>query len=140
MMSDSTPFDLEAAKRGEPVQTRENMPLRFEQHLPHATPSQQLIFTDPDGKIITRYVDGRLHCSGPSPYDIVMTPKPRTVLFERWAGIIEGGGYLFVRELDAERGVGLNCLYIAHLRFWSDGTVEQVQDVPDKFAAQGETK
>jgi len=73
------PFDLEAAKRGEPIQTRDGRPVRFIAHVPNAYLNQRVVvlmdraiqFTSENGYFISD--------EEKSSWDLVMAPRKRTV-------------------------------------------------------------
>ena len=73
------PFDLEAAKRGEPIVTRADHDVRFIAHVPEARLSNQVVCLH-GVQILTHFEDGRCtSCSGESSLDLFMAPKKRTV-------------------------------------------------------------
>lgn len=74
------PFDLEAAKRGERVVTRDGKEFTFGVHNPDASPSNRVIGWL-DGLVTTYRDDGCYWNSGTEcPHDLFMAPK-KTVLF-----------------------------------------------------------
>jgi hypothetical protein len=83
------PFDLEAAKRGEPIQTRDGRPAKFIAYVPEAKKSRRVIvfigslpvFRHEDGTVWTQDVD---HAS-----ELVMAPRKRTL----WLNVYVSGGH-----------------------------------------------
>ena len=73
------PFDLEAAKRGEPIVTRDGRPAKFIAHVPEANAYYQVeaLFS---GLISTYAVSGRAYPDKtPCDVDLFMAPRKRTV-------------------------------------------------------------
>ena len=71
------PFDLEAAKRGEPICTRDGTPVEFVAHLPNALAWHRVVFLQ-SGRITT--ADEQGHYTGAaSVLDLFMSPRKRTV-------------------------------------------------------------
>ena len=69
-----TPFDLQAAMRGEPIVTRTGKPVQFIAYAPRAVPHQQLV-TQLGAGIILTGIDGKYWgCGGNSPRDLFMAP------------------------------------------------------------------
>ena len=74
------PFDLEAAKAGAPIVTRDGRPAKFIAHVAEAHPSQRLLLLI-DGVVHTKFENGK-HANRPahvSPNDLLMAPVKRTV-------------------------------------------------------------
>lgn len=69
------PFDLEAAKRGEPIQTRRGEAVTFIAHCPTARPSNRVIFHYEDGVVGARYENGAFQESQGTGNDLFMTPQ-----------------------------------------------------------------
>ena len=44
MLREMKPFDLEAAKRGEPIQCRDGRPVKFIGHVPEAHDHNRIVF------------------------------------------------------------------------------------------------
>ena len=91
------PFDLEAAKRGEPIQCRDGTHAKFVAHVPDAVPSQRIIAQIRDNVGLFHETGwwGQItpHCS-----DLFMAPKKRTV----WVNLYENGwAYYGDSEYDA---------------------------------------
>jgi hypothetical protein len=72
------PFDLEAAKRGEPIMFRNGMSCKFGAFLEGAKPSSQLVVIYSNGEVRTRYANGML-CDSINGDDVVMAPRKRKV-------------------------------------------------------------
>lgn len=72
------PFDLEAAKRGEPIQTRDGTPVKFIAHVPEADQGQQVVILI-GGEIVC--FDGNGSHSGmfETELDLFMAHRKRTV-------------------------------------------------------------
>lgn len=72
------PFDLEAAKRGEPIQTREGTPVKFIAHVPEADQSRRVVVLI-GGEIVC--FDGNGSHAGvfETELDLFMAPRKRTV-------------------------------------------------------------
>lgn len=72
-------FDLDAAKRGEPIMCRDGTPARFIAHVPDAREGNRVIALIGD-MIITAYEDGSRHQRDMETFfDLFMAPKKRTV-------------------------------------------------------------
>ncbi len=74
------PFDLEAAKRGEPIQARDGRKARFIAHLPECSPSARVVALV-DGQMYALHFSecGRRSASATTHVDLFMAPKKRTV-------------------------------------------------------------
>jgi hypothetical protein len=73
------PFDLEAAKRGDPIVTRDGRPAKFIAHVPEANACYQVVALF-SGLISTYAASGHVY-SEKNPYDVdlFMAPRKRTV-------------------------------------------------------------
>ena len=71
------PFDLEAAKRGEQIVTRDGREAKFIAHVPEATSVYRVIVLVQN--IIFHVTSSGLHGDTRSPSDMFMAPKKRTV-------------------------------------------------------------
>ena len=82
------PFDLEAAKAGAPLVTRDGQPAKFIAHVAEAHPSQRLVVLI-DGGVYTKFESGGYSNSPAhvSPNDLFMAPVKRTV----WANVYGSG-------------------------------------------------
>ena len=80
------PFDLEAAKRGEPICDRNGNPVRFIAHVPEATtpPAKRVIVLALNGAISLHYENGTYTLTD-CDYDLFMATKK--VKRERWVNI-----------------------------------------------------
>ena len=74
------PFNLEAAKAGAPLVTRDGRPAKFIAHVGEAQPSQRLVVLI-DGGVYTKFESGGYSNSPAhvSPNDLFMAPVKRTV-------------------------------------------------------------
>jgi hypothetical protein len=73
------PFSLDAAKRGEPLVTRNGVSARFIAHVPEAgRPYRVLVLITGRGVPSSHYEDGRM-TANTSDADLFMAPKKRTV-------------------------------------------------------------
>ena len=72
------PFDLEAAKRGEPIQTRGGKPAKFIAHVPEATQPQQVVVLI-GNSVRARYPNGTFHKWAEDDDDLFMASRKRTV-------------------------------------------------------------
>ena len=96
------PFDLEAAKAGAPIVTRDGRPARFIAHVAEAHPSQRLLVLI-DGVVLTKFESGK-YASSPahvSDNDLFMALTKRTV----WANLYnDGAAWFLYPEADADAG------------------------------------
>lgn len=83
------PFDLEAAKRGEPIQCRNGTSVKFIAHIPEAHSAFRVIVLNPNGVVSIRNEHGRLEHVD-NPLDLMMVPKKTTY----WVNIYKCGGSL----------------------------------------------
>ena len=71
-------FNLEAAKRGEPIQTRDGQSAKFVAHVPEACPSEKIVVLV--GRHVWTYREsGAWFENGDVGPDLLMAPKKRTV-------------------------------------------------------------
>ena len=99
------PFDLQAAKAGAPIVTRDGRPAKFIAHVAEAHPNQRLLVLI-RGIVYRHFEGGRcmLNPGDESPYDLFMAPVKRTVwvnLYERRTAIwhdTEGGADEWARD------------------------------------------
>ena len=82
------PFDLQAAKAGAPIVTRDGRPAKFIAHVAEAHPNQRLLVLV-GGAVCRHFEEGRcmLNPDSESPYDLFMAPVKRTV----WVNLYEHG-------------------------------------------------
>ena len=73
------PFDLEAAKRGEPIQTRDGTPVKFIAHVPDAQEHQRMVVFF-DGAVWVVGESGNFYQNKfASNHDLFMSPRKRTL-------------------------------------------------------------
>ena len=70
-------FNLEAAKRGEPIQCRDGTPAKFIAHVPEAHPTQKIVVLLGDN-IYGYFESGQRAGIKNDPADLFMAPKKRT--------------------------------------------------------------
>lgn len=102
------PFDLEAAKAGAPLVTRDGRPAKFIAHVAEVHPSQRLLVLI-DGGVLTKFESGKCASSPAhvSDNDLFMAPVKRTV----WANVYGYGGATWHNtEKDANNGTLSNRL------------------------------
>ncbi len=92
------PFDLEAAKRGEPIVTRDGRPAKFIAHVPEANACYQVVALF-SGLISTYAASGHVY-SEKNPYDVdlFMAPRKRTV----WVNVYPPGTNCFGGAYETE--------------------------------------
>ncbi|MBU9386612.1 hypothetical protein [Burkholderia multivorans] len=74
------PFDLEAAKRGEPIVTREGIPARFIAYVPEFKDGYRFIAAVDGGDEPACFFDsGAFRQEGTHPLDLCMGPRTKTV-------------------------------------------------------------
>jgi len=79
-------FDLEAAKRGEPIVTRNGINATFIAHVPELGELHRVLYTVPNNDYaLSCTEDGRHYTNSQSGYDLFMAPKKRTV----WVNLYE---------------------------------------------------
>ena len=92
------PFNLEAAKRGDPIVTRDGRKAKFIAHVPEADPSFKLAVLI-DGEIFTFAEAGNYWSDKKdSTLDLFMAPKKRTV----WVNLFETVAYHYDSNEDAD--------------------------------------
>ena len=76
------PFDLEAAKRGEPLVTRDGRRVEFVAYVPDAGAHKVIAFL-PDEKAVTTFTDTGRYCAGyeDSCRDLFMGTKPKRTVW-----------------------------------------------------------
>lgn len=100
------PFDLEAAKAGAPLVTRDGRPAKFIARVVEARPSQRLLVLI-GGVVLSIFENGK-YASSPSDVsdkDLFMAPKTRTV----WLNLYNihpsrGRGYFYPSQEEADEG------------------------------------
>ena len=99
------PFNLEAAKRGEPIQTRDGREAKFVAHVPEAIESQRIVVML-SGSLFTMFETGLCSSSGVEyADDLFMAPKKRTVwvnLYEYTKASNRFDAYAYVSEALAD--------------------------------------
>ena len=96
------PFDLEAAIRGEPIQTRKGEPARFIAHVPEAATYKVAALIN-EG--IETFTEEGTHCKGrETGFDLFMAPRNRTVWVNLYAHLsgVNNFGYFYRSEDDAD--------------------------------------
>jgi len=74
------PFDLEAAKRGDPIVTREGTEAKLIAYVPELGELHRVLYTVPNNDYaLSCTEDGRHYTNSQSGYDLFMAPKKRTV-------------------------------------------------------------
>ncbi|MFT4118711.1 hypothetical protein [Bradyrhizobium sp.] len=75
------PFDLEAAKRGDALVTRDGRKARFIAHTPEARePSRVVAFVE-GAPNITTYAENGRYCTIDHTHDLFMAPKPKRTIY-----------------------------------------------------------
>lgn len=69
------PFDLEAAKRGEPIVNRKGDTVKFIAHVPEATLESRVLTVNDDGVINCNYENGKCIHDWESEEDLFMASK-----------------------------------------------------------------
>ena len=96
------PFDLEAAKRGEPLITRDGVEAHFIAHTDKVTGAYKVL-TLINGSWHSFTEQGKRHSGGISTLDLFMAPKKRTV----WLNLYDihpshGSGYFYPSQEEAD--------------------------------------
>ena len=80
------PFDLEAAKRGEPIITRDGTPVEFIAHVPNALMLHRVVFLE-IGRIATADEQGSHtgDTGSPTAVDLFMAPRKVTLWLNLYA-------------------------------------------------------
>lgn len=73
------PFDLEAAKRGEPIISRAGVPHKFIAHVPEATEINRVVTLTSGGDIRVNMENGTISVNAQSTNDLFMATKKRTI-------------------------------------------------------------
>lgn len=98
------PFDLEAAKRGEPIITRDGVGAHFIAHTDKVTGAYKVMAVV-NGEWYSFTEQGKRHPGGMSLVDLFMAPKTRTV----WLNLYDihpshGSGYFYPSQEEADEG------------------------------------
>ena len=92
-------FNLEAAKRGEPIQTRDGQSAKFIAHVPEAQEHQRMVVFF-DGAVWVVGESGNFYQNKfASNHDLFMSPKKRTV----WVNIYGTSATVYCSEQDADK-------------------------------------
>ena len=73
------PFDLEAAKSGKSLVTRNGESVRFAAHIPFASNDMRVVVVRPSGKILSYFEDGKYFPYQENRLDLFMGTAKRTV-------------------------------------------------------------
>src|SRR6056297_3034805 len=93
------PFNLEAAKRGEPIVCRDGTPAKFVAHVPEAKGSNKVIALA-DKLVFTCFENGSRSLFGDeTSTDLFMAQKKRTV----WINIYGTSATVYCSEQDADK-------------------------------------
>ena len=102
------PFDLEAAKRGEPICNRYSEDCVFITHVPDANPEYRVVALTPSKEVYCFDETGSYYCDvSESRHDLFMAPRKRTV----WVNLYEEGKFANHHENEEsanERADGTN--------------------------------
>lgn len=103
------PFDLEAAKRGEPIVTRDGRPAKFIAHVPELSGPYKILTLIGEG-LQTHTEDGLDVPKSTCPSDLFMAPKKVT----RYVNLYNGGEAVWHEtETDAKRNANSECIAVA---------------------------
>ena len=93
------PFDLEAAKRGEPICNRDSEGCVFITHVPDATPEYRVVALTPSKDVYCFDETGSYYCGGDeSRNDLFMAPRKLTV----WVNVYPPGTNCFAWAYETE--------------------------------------
>lgn len=105
------PFNLEAAKRGEPLITRDGAQARFVAYVPESV--SQKVYAVMSGVVLAYNDDGTFHLDGGarySPWDLFMQEPPKVEkwvnLYPEWTAAGWGQYGIHDSEAAADRGAG----------------------------------
>jgi hypothetical protein len=105
------PFNLEAAKAGEPIQTRDGRKARFLAHVPEALPEYRvIILVDGESRSDEFLESGRYNASETRSNDLFMAPKTRTVFVNVYRN---GNAWWYESKEYAEHSTDADTLAIA---------------------------
>lgn len=114
------PFDLEAAKRGEPLVTRDGRKAKFIAYVPECRAGYRLIVKVEGMDYCSLYYDeGQLAGEGKSDPDLFMAPVKR----EGWINvypyyeILGLGGVIYPTKEDADKEATLDRIACAHIEW-----------------------
>lgn len=98
------PFDLEAAKRGEPLITRDGRPAKFVAHVPECAPGWMVYaLVDTTTCVTDYYENGRRHVSQENPRDLFMAPRKVVKWGNAFKRSVDGSLELHARWFDTAR-------------------------------------
>lgn len=99
------PFDLEAAKRGEPIQTRDGRPVKFISHVPECEGSYRVIVLIYGRLYTNSYAeDGITFHNVSHSSDLLMAPRKRTV----WVNLYPSGQATYYESSVVADNLGLS--------------------------------
>lgn len=88
------PFDLDAAKRGEPIVCRDGTPVKFIAYVPEAHDPEKIVVHSSMHGVSTRHPEGCRYRSTASEFDLFMAPIKRTV----WVNLYPGSGSTYYHD------------------------------------------
>lgn len=98
------PFDLEAAKRGDPIVTRDGRKVTFVGHIPEAGPTfRVLAFIEGNDRATTYYECGAYTKINQTSIDLFMGTRKRTVYVNLWPISECYGNALWYDSIDEAR-------------------------------------
>ena len=93
------PFDLEAAKRGEPICNRDGESCVFIAHVPGANLENRVVALTPSEEVLVFNEEGSYYCDGDtSRHDLFMAPRKLTV----WVNVYPPGTNCFAWAYETE--------------------------------------
>lgn len=104
------PFDLEAAKRGDPLICRDGVVVTFVAHVPHHVDTDSRFLVLRGGYVIYFSEDGKYWDDGDeSNYDLFMAPKKKTI----WVNFYNEtkSGLFYESELKADEAAAATAAY-----------------------------
>ncbi|WVH13944.1 hypothetical protein CASP1_00021 [Alcaligenes phage CASP1] len=113
--SDPEPFDLDRAKAGEPIVTRDGRKARFVAHVPEAEDHKVVAFVEGQGVATSFCETGHIYSHNHEHgIDLLMAPKPkRTVWVNIWGSKNEVGGGVHLSKENAIIAASNNGSYLA---------------------------
>lgn len=102
--SEPIPFDLEAAKRGEPIQTRDGRKATFIGLAPVMLAQGVVAYVEGDNYVRFYCDDGKYLHTSKSQYDLVMAPKPKKSLTKVLYLLVAKNGKNFVTASSKKPG------------------------------------
>lgn len=100
------PFNLEAAKAGAPIVSRDGEQMKFIAHVPEACESHRVVVvSSTDGAVGLFYENGAYYSEGQtSSDDLCMAPQKRTVWVNFYNSEFGPAATYFITEEKADRG------------------------------------